>query len=415
MTSDSAPAFPPERATARSARPAHRIVPRGRAAGRYFGFVLPLAAVAAGPLSGPAASEWQVGGTARVRFESKLGAGVVPTQDFTRAAGNGNEHASASLRLRLSRPATDRPAWFAEGREARTFSDGRASRERDRFDVYQLHTWLPLGAATGWSLQLGRQELVYGDQRYLGSADWSILGRSFDGARLRYRDRTWQADALAVRPVLIDPKRLNRANDYDTLTGVYAARRMGADVEAEWYALARNVRPGSPTALGPTLGGPGPRDVYFLGQRWRIAPRVDRAWDATAEITGQAGSINQEGTRLALRAWTTSLSAGRAWAALPGQPRVGVGFDYGSGDGDPEDRTLRTAELLFGTNHKVYGNMDLTGPRNLRIPRADFSFRPGRTVTVTAEWLGFALNEPADFFHPESAAPRTAFGYGRNP
>ncbi len=377
---------------------------------------LPLTATAgaaeAGRSEPPA---WQVSGTARVRFESKIGAGVIPTRDFTRTPVNENEYASASLRLRLGYQAKDRPTWLVEGREARTFSDVRPNRERDRFDVYQLHTWLPLGALTGWSVQLGRQELVYGDQRYLGSADWSILGRSFDGARLRYREAAWQVDVLAVRPVLIDPKRINRSNDYDTLSGVHATRRMGNDIDGEWYALARNVRAGSPTAISPTLGGPGPRDVYFLGQRWRVAPRAGRVWDATAEITGQAGSVNQAGARLALRAWTTSLSAGRTWPALPGQPRLGIGCDYGSGDGNPGDRTLRTSEMLFGTNHKAYGNMDITGPRNLRIPRADFSFRPARTWTVTAEWLGYWLNEPADYFYPESAAPRTAFGYGRNP
>lgn len=377
--------------------------------------VPPVGAAGAAGVTPVDRSPWQVGGQARVRFDSKIGAGVIPTRDFTHVAGNENEFASASLRLRLGYAPAAGPSVLLEGREARTFSDVRPVRERDRFDVYQLHARVPFGPESRWSALLGRQEFVYGDQRYLGSADWSIVGRSFDAVRVRYRDAQWQIDAFAARPVVIDPHKANRSNDYDTLTGVHATRRTGDDLETEWYALARNVRPGSPNALGPGLGGPGPRDVYFLGQRWRLAPRAGRAWDGTLELTGQAGSVNQGGTRLDLRAWTAFLTVGRTWHAVPGQPRLAVGCDYGTGDGDPGDRVVRTAEMLHGTNHKAYGNMDLTGPRNLRIPRMEVSVRPTRTVVVTMEWLGSWLNESEDYFYPESAGPRTGFGYGRNP
>jgi hypothetical protein len=71
--------------------------------------------------------------------------------------------------------------------------------------------------------------------------------------------------------------------------------------------------------------------------------------------------------------------------------------------------------LLFGTNHRLYGLMDLFGLRNMHIPRLGGSLKPAKDVTVSLEWLGFWLADTADFLYPESAPGRNQNGYARNP
>lgn len=45
-----------------------------------------------------------------------------------------------------------------------------------------------------WSLKVGRQELVYDDQRILGNVDWAVQGRSHDVAVIKYLNNSFQLD-----------------------------------------------------------------------------------------------------------------------------------------------------------------------------------------------------------------------------
>ena len=365
-------------------------------------FLLPAATGAA------AAPPWSFGGQLRVRVDAKEHAGAVPVRDFTGRADSGNDFASFSARLRAAWTPVERFQLVAEGRDARTASDTRTRRERDDFDLYQGS--VRLGPGAGWTLLLGRQELVYGEQRLLGNAEWSILGRSYDAVRLRHERAGWRTDVFHARPVMIRPEEFNRSNPHDRLSGIVATRRFSGGPEYEVYLLARNVSVRSPAA-----GGPGARDIGFFGQRWKRPATADRPWDATLEATAQFGSLNQAGRRNAHRAWTALLGTGWTWMELPGSPRAGIGFDGGTGDRNPGDGTNRTAETLFGTNHAAYGSMDLTGARNLLMPRLEASVRPGKTTAVTLEWRVFRLHTAADYFYPENGPARADGGYGRNP
>jgi hypothetical protein len=72
-------------------------------------------------------------------------------------------------------------------------------------------------------------------------------------------------------------------------------------------------------------------------------------------------------------------------------------------------------QLLFGTNHRFYGAMDLMGLRNMHIPRIEASLQPSGNVSLTTAWLGFWLANTADSFYPESGEGRNQNGYGLHP
>lgn len=364
----------------------------------------------------PKASAWDIGGQFRARYEVKENAGLSPNSDFLSGLDNSNDYFLFRTRAHLGWSPAPWFSAYVEGRDAHAVSDARPVTETDTFDLHQASVRFGDPTRFPLSLKLGRQELLYGDERYIGVADWSNLGRSFDAAKLRFENEAFGVDAFAGRQVLPRDDHFNVANDYDWFSGLYAStRQLVPWQDTDLYFLARNVGADSPTAITPVLGGPGPRDIYTVGTRWKSVPGKLGNWDYSFEAAGQFGSVNQAGTRREHRAFAIDGTGGRTWKDVFGSPRLALGYDFGSGDSDPLDSRTETFELLFGTNHRLYGLMDLFGLRNMHIPRVGGSLKPAKDLTVSLEWLGFWIADTADFLYPESGAGRSQNGYGSNP
>lgn len=363
------------------------------------------------------APAFDLGVDLRGRFETKQNAGTVANRDFARNLDNDNDVWLARTRVHLGWKPTGWFQAFAQGRDSRAeFDQPPPNPERDTFDLHQA--WVQVGDAAQFPLTLkaGRQEMLYGDERFLGMADWNNIGRVFDAAKLRFERPGGWVDAFAGRQVLPVDGEFNVANDYDWFSGVYAgSAKLLPWQDTEAFFLARNVGAGSPNAAGPGLGGPGPRDVYTPGVRVKSRPGRLGPWDYSAEVAGQFGSIAAAGRRLTHAALAADAQGGftftNAWAA----PRVGLGYTHGSGDDDPADDRSGTFDLLFGTNHRLYGNMDIAGLRNLHTPSLSLALKPARALTLRIEALAFWMAEGNDFFYPESGRGRSGNGYGINP
>jgi len=358
----------------------------------------------------PAAAALDIGVQFRFRSESK-DAGSFSNKDFARGLDQSNGYFLFRTKAHLGWTPAKWIAVCVEGRDAHDVSDSRAVPESDRFDLYQAYIRLGDPKRFPLSLKAGRQELIYGDQRFSGNSDWSNLGRSFDSIKLRFQSDDFWMEAFTGRPVLAQDGRFNNANNYDWFSGLNGStRRILFWQNTDIFILARNVG-----LRSASIGCSGPRDIYTVGTRWKSLPDKLKNWDYSFEAAGQFGSIVQSGKRLEHRAHALNAAAGYTWNDVLGAPRLAAGYDYGSGDGNPADDRNETFELLFGTNHKFYGNMDLLGLRNMHIPRIEGSFRPAKNVTMSAEWLGFWLANRADFLYPESGAGRSQNGYGRHP
>src|SRR5436190_10686080 len=366
----------------------------------------------------PAFSNWDIGGQFRVRYEARENAGSFPNRDFIeRGQDNSNDY--LLLREKFHVGYTPQP-WvtvFAEARDSRALSDRRnPSVDQDELDLHQA--FLALGDAKAFpiSVKFGRQELAYGDERFIGVADWANTQRVFDAMKIRFENQCFWIDAFAGRVVIPYDNHLNVANDYDWFWGVYASSQtIVPRQETQLYFLGRNVGDQSPRAITPTLGGPGARDIYTPGLRVRSLPGQFGNWDYGAEIAGQFGSINSAGNRVDHEALAANAVAGYTWKDVWGAPRFGAEYTFASGDRDANDRKHETFELLFGTNHKPYGVMDLFGLRNIHNPSVSFSLRPLPQLSLRADYLLFWLADTHDSAYPESAAARSGNGYGINP
>lgn len=242
--------------------------------------------------------------------------------------------------------------------------------------------WLRYEPAETWALQVGRQELVYGDARVLGNVDWSQTGRAWDAALFEWTPSDavgldvfagrYEAGASEVGFVGVD----SLLADDAYLTGAYLTleelAQPALDV-VEFYALydiqieeLSDDRPNDQAVAG--LGS-------RLGGEWGIV-------DATAEAMYQLGSNCREvggvdaqcsDETIDRRAWMVDAELG-VEVFEPNEVRAFGAYSHATGD-DPETADTNEAYFQFyPTAHKWLGLMDIIGPRtNIQELRAGAS------------------------------------------
>jgi hypothetical protein len=373
------------------------------------------------------AKPWDLGGQLRLRYDFKENAGSFPNRDFVaRGQDNSNDYLLERMKYHIGFTPEPWVTTYVEGRSSFEQWDKRTpSPESDTLDLHQGYIALGNPKQFPLSTKVGRQELVYGDERWVGRSDWSNTGRVFDAAKLRFENDDFWVDAFASRVVLVNDNHFNEANDDDLFTGVYAStQKLLPWQETQLYGLARNVGVGSQNLVTTSGAGAGPRDVYTIGTRWASLPGKLGGWDYGLELAGQLGSVSltnpglrQKAFRHDLEAFGAFVNGGYTWTQAWSSPRFGLGYDYGSGDDNLTDRSTGTFENLFGTAHRFYGQMDLLGLRNLHTPRLSTSFKPLKNLTIGSDYLLFWMADTHDYLYPESGSGRSsaASGYGSHP
>jgi len=372
----------------------------------------------------PGFTNWDFGGQFRARFEDREHFGILGTPgsvDFLEGPANTY---NSFLLLREKVHAGYRPFdWlsiYGEARDSSTQLDSRNPNvEADEFDLNQAFVVLGGGQSLPVSAKVGRQELIYGDERLIGALDWGNLGRVFDAAKLRYQHQRFWVDGFTGRVVLPDNGEFNEPNNHDWFSGVYASSDMVPNQTTDLYFLSRNVSEGSTaeiTTSSPS-GGATPRDIYTLGLRVKSTPGKFNGWDYGAELAGQLGNFSDTaaGPRLDHKAYAGSAAGGYTFSKAFGTPRLGLEYNYASGDSDPADGDHETFENLFPTNHKFYGFMDFFSWQNVHDLRATGSIKPLKKLTVTLDYHAFWLADTSDFFYQVNGSARRTGGYGINP
>lgn len=368
-------------------------------------------------------NDWDLGGQLRARFESKSGfavPGVAGAVDFSQTTP-ANNYWLLRARLHAGWKPADWLSLYAEARDSSSWNDQRNPEpETDSFDLHQA--FIGLGKAKDFPVtaKIGRQELSYGDERLVGAFDWNNLGRVFDAAKVRYEHTALWVDALVGRVVLVNDDHFNVANDYDWFSGIYASTKtLIPKQETQLYLLARNTGAQSPSATpgSPQSGGPAARDIYTLGLRVKSLTGQFGGWDYAAELAGQLGNFYDAGlaARLEHQAFAAHIAGGYTCQHATMAPRLGLEYNFASGDSDPTDRRHETFENLFPTNHKFYGFMDFVSWQNIHNVRFAASAKPVQGLTLTLDYHCFWLADTADFFYAVSGASRATGGYGRNP
>jgi hypothetical protein len=352
---------------------------------------------------------WDIGGQVRLRYENFDNASpAFPNRDFQKS-GVENDNSFLLLREKLHVGYT--APWFGayvEGRDSSSTGDiSPTNPSSDEIDLHQAYVTLGNPKQFPVSLKAGRQEMTYGDERVIGVSDWNNTGRVFDAVKLRYEDANMWVDGFMSRTLTPDDNNFNLSDDYDMFSGIYASSKTLLPFqESQMYFLARN------TGVGTTTS---PRDLYTIGLRMKSLPNKLKGWDYTVEWLDQMGSINSGGKRLDQDAMALCVNGGYTWTKTFGSPRVGLEYNYSSGDSNPNDNKSETLDPLFGTNHKLFGYMDYVSWRNIHAPRLTSSLKPWKPLLLTLDYYLYWLADNHDSFYPQSGSGRNANGYGRNP
>src|SRR5258708_34943419 len=184
--------------------------------------------------------------------------------------------------------------------------------------------------------KIGRQELVYGDERLIGQSDWTNVRRTFDAAKLRYEVEGFWGDAFVSHPVVVWSDHFNESDDQDWLSGIYASTtKLIPWQQSEVYFLARNTGTGSPQFYGPPPDPQGatPRDIYTIGLHFKSLAGKLGGWDYNLEAAGQFGQFKETtagaptsvaGKNPVQQASSAVASGGFRLGDAPGPPRGGM-------------------------------------------------------------------------------------------
>ncbi len=347
----------------------------------------PLAAQTLAPIPLGASSKLTVSVEERARWEYRENA------DFREAKDDTNSFVGNRLRLGLRFDVTERFTAFFQGQDSRQwgsdlkFTDLSAHYDDLRQAYLELRA--AKGALKGFSLRVGRQEILLGEERLVGAFGWSNVGRSFDAAKLRYGAKGFfvegfYADAR-TRPLVPD-------KSTQSLWGADAGLFQGRPASLELYALVKEDRA---RVQGETAAPARNTEISTWGGRLLWKPAKGLAF--MAEAAWQTGHRGPDAHR-------ADAQALRVDYVFPGEwkPAAGVEYDRASGDSDPADGRSGSFDNLFPTNHNKYGLMDCHNWSNLGDLRFFGSAKP-------RPWLTLAL-EAHDFRLDSARAPWTSAG-----
>lgn len=337
-----------------------------------------------------------------------------------------NDFLFLRTRIHTGYSPTDWLSILGEGQNSSSTGDKRNPNPQSDgpFDLHQGFVQLGGTKDLPLSLKVGRQELSYGDERLIGAFDWDNIGRSFDAAKLRFEQPNFWVDAFTGRVVIPNDNEFDQPNWDDWFSGVYGSTRsLVPKTELQLYFLADNAGLNSPKHVSTYGRGNSPRDIYTIGSRFQTLPGQFCGFDFNGEFAGQFGNFEYapgtpgviNGQRLNQLAYATHIEGGYTFAKTDFKPRLAIGFDYGSGDGKPNDGEHNTFVNLYPTNHKFYGAMDFLSWQNLVDPYFKASIVPAKGVSLALTYNAFWLATSSDFFYQVNQVPRTTGGYGIHP
>ena len=328
----------------------------------------------------------------RVRAETRSGGGENPAR----------EDGFATSRLRLN--ATLRPAknvrFFAQAQDSRVGGLALERNTRPLTDPVDLRQgYVALGSEDGpLTLYAGRRELAFIDQRLLGYRNWSNVAPTWDGALLTLRRGDYGLHLLGFSQVDIrdgvDPT--SRTRFVYGAVGSIEAWEDGHQIEP----LILNTR--RPPDMRSSLGG------LLRTAGSRFSGVFAETWDYQVILAGQGGGHRDRPQR----AWMGVWAVGKTLEHARARPRLAVEWSYASGDSNPQDDRIGTFDTLFPSIHRVFGEMDLTGFRNLQALKTGIELHPGRQWTVSADFLDFRLASVHDGLYQTNSKLRIAAPLG---
>lgn len=278
--------------------------------------------------------------------------------------------------------------FFAEGQTAQSFAQSEVNKTNlfvNQIDLRQLFVEvdkpfneIPL------TVKAGRQELLYGDERFVGSLNWMNTARVFDAVKAIYSPWEWlQLDSFFANVVRNEKTTADTAVHSDDFYGFYLAYKKIKDHVIDAFLFIRHTNDSS--FVSERTGARGDRVHYTMGNRLKGKKgRVDYGTEYALQFGRQA--------RDKVEAWAFHQELGYTFANTSGTPRFYAEYNHASGDRNPTDGTVGTFDNLFPTNHNKYGLIDFMSLKNMNNVMLGASVKPHSKVHMASEFHWFFLD-----------------------
>lgn len=247
--------------------------------------------------------------------------------------------------------------------------------DRQSLDLYQAWFMLENLWDAPIDFKIGRQQLVYGDQRLIGHLGWSDNGRAFDAYKVSARLEIVQLDIFLAKLKETKGSASDSGSD-DDLYGLYSIWGIGGANKLDVYYLVWKTDAA--------------RSINTYGAR--LAGKA-AGFDYTAEAISQSGkwssTVNQSAMAIAV-------TGGYTFADVMGGLRIGAEYDMGSGDDKGDATVHKTFAFPFHTNHAHYGYMDYFSLSNMSDIAVKVKAKPASALTAEIAYHVFALNQERD-------------------
>ena len=245
-------------------------------------------------------------------------------------------------KLSLSLSAQHVGVW---GQDTQNPTDGRAMFNE---------AWTNLMPVKGLFLKIGRQSLIYDDERLLGGLDWHVSGRYHDALKMGYENEKNKVHLILAFNQDKDRLAASSGTYYSSAGQPYKI------MHTAWYQLNPNeVFNISFLAmnLGFQTGVVGTAKMKYMqtvGTNLSIKPGDFQLYGNFYLQTGKT----KKDKNIAAFMWTVNASF-----KLSNAVKLTAGSDYLSGDNKKTPK-YEAFDVLYGTHHKYYGNMDYYYPND---------------------------------------------------
>lgn len=331
----------------------------------------------------PILPHWiKIGGELRGRAEGTTGIGFKEGADDAYFL----EHAWLNVTI----APVEKLRFFVEGQDARVFGYDQGPRPTNMQNTADFRqAWVQYGGDQGWRVRAGRQELIFGEQRLVGSSAWGNVGRTFDALRVGYQSGTKRFDWFASSVVKPVSGQFDHWATNNKFSGFYGSLEIHkATVEPYWlWKSNSHVR--------DELGAWGDLDIYTWGVR--TVGHLPRRFDYNVETAFQTGHAAGD----AVRAWGGHWVLGYTVSDDDRAPRLLFEYNYATGDRNPGDGKQGTFDSLYPSSHDKWGLADRVGWRNIHDVVGGAVWKPNRQMRFGFNYHAFWLADLHDAFYSQ--------------